>query len=195
MVLLGLLSLTPCPRPPFLVPFSFFFFFFHAVPATYRSSQTMVRLELQLWSIPQPWQHRIQATSATHATACGNTTSLTHWARPGIELTPSWTLCQVFYPLIHNRNSSWFHFTYHPYLKWNIISQGLLCHLTFPPTPGEVHLLYTCIGHWYLRIPHLWIQLTMLEKYQKYLEKNPRNFQKAKLKFATHWQLLTQHLC
>ena len=41
--------------------------------------------------IPQPQQHRIQTTSVTYTTAHGNTGSLTHWARPGIEPT-SWVL-------------------------------------------------------------------------------------------------------
>ena len=34
---------------------------------------------------PQPQQCGIPATSATYTTAHGNTGSLTHWARPGIE--------------------------------------------------------------------------------------------------------------
>ena len=35
----------------------------------------------------------------------GNTRSLSHWARPGIELTFSRTLCWVLNPLSHNGNS------------------------------------------------------------------------------------------
>ena len=41
-------------------------------------------------SIPQPQQRQIRATSVTHTTAHGNTGSLTHWARPGIEPVSSW---------------------------------------------------------------------------------------------------------
>ena len=52
-----------------------------------------VKLELQVWSTPQPWQHQIWATSATY------TGSLTHWARTGIKLVSFWALCQV-----HNSN-------------------------------------------------------------------------------------------
>ena len=39
-----------------------------------------------------PQQHGIRATSATYTTANGNTGSLTHWARPGIESVSSWIL-------------------------------------------------------------------------------------------------------
>ena len=41
--------------------------------------------ELQLKPAPQPQQHQIQAPSANYAAAYGNTGSLTHWVRPGIE--------------------------------------------------------------------------------------------------------------
>ena len=45
------------------------------------------------------------AAAATNTIACGNTTSLTQWARPGIELTSSPRLCRVLNPLSHNGNS------------------------------------------------------------------------------------------
>ena len=38
---------------------------------------------------PEPQQRQIQATCATYTTAHGNTGSLTHWGRPGIEPTTS----------------------------------------------------------------------------------------------------------
>ena len=41
----------------------------------------------------------------TYATAWGNTGSLTHWAKPGIEPTTSRTLCWVLNPLNHSGNS------------------------------------------------------------------------------------------
>ena len=44
------------------------------------------------WPTPQPQQHKIPAASAIYTTAHGNARSLTHWARPGIELTFSWIL-------------------------------------------------------------------------------------------------------
>ena len=40
----------------------------------------------------QPQECWIQAKSATYTTAHGNTGSLTHWARPGIEAATSWFL-------------------------------------------------------------------------------------------------------
>ena len=44
---------------------------------------------------PQPQQCQIPDSSATYAAACSNTRSSTHWVRPGIEPTSSWTLCWV----------------------------------------------------------------------------------------------------
>ena len=41
---------------------------------------------------PQPQQRGIRAASGTYTTAHGNTESLTHWARPGIEPATSWFL-------------------------------------------------------------------------------------------------------
>ena len=41
---------------------------------------------------PQPQQSRIQAASVTYTTAPGNTKSLTHWVRPGIEPMSLWIL-------------------------------------------------------------------------------------------------------
>ena len=42
--------------------------------------------------MPQPQQHPIQATSVTYTTVHGNTRSLTHWVRPGVEPKSSWML-------------------------------------------------------------------------------------------------------
>ena len=42
------------------------------------------------WSTPQPQQCLIQGMSMTYPTAHGNAGSLTHGARPGIELASSW---------------------------------------------------------------------------------------------------------
>ena len=41
---------------------------------------------------PQPQQCQIQVVSSTYTTAHGNTRSLTHWARSGIEPASSWIL-------------------------------------------------------------------------------------------------------
>jgi len=40
----------------------------------------------------EPQWHQIWTESSTHTTAHGNTRSLTHWARPGIEPATSWFL-------------------------------------------------------------------------------------------------------
>ena len=42
--------------------------------------------------MPQPREHRIRAVSVTYTTAHGNTRSITHWVRPGIEPASSWIL-------------------------------------------------------------------------------------------------------
>ena len=44
------------------------------------------------WPTPQPQQCEIQATFVTYTTVHGNTESLTHWARLGIEPASSWIL-------------------------------------------------------------------------------------------------------
>ena len=41
---------------------------------------------------PQPQQRQMRASRATYTTALGNARSLTHGARPGIELATSWFL-------------------------------------------------------------------------------------------------------
>ena len=46
-----------------------------------------------MWKVQsQPRQRGIQAAPATYATACSNTGSLTHWARPWIKPASSWIL-------------------------------------------------------------------------------------------------------
>ena len=56
--------------------------------------------------MPELQQHGIRAMSVTHTTAHGNTRSLTHWARPGIEPATSWFLVRFVNPLCHDRNST-----------------------------------------------------------------------------------------
>ena len=55
--------------------------------------------------MPQPWQHRIPAPSVTYAAAYGNTRSLAHWARPGIEPTSSCRQWRILNLLNHNGNA------------------------------------------------------------------------------------------
>ena len=59
-----------------------------AIPAAYGSSQARDQIGLQLWPMPQPWQHWIRAASESYAAACSSAGSSTHWARPGIKLNP-----------------------------------------------------------------------------------------------------------
>ena len=54
-----------------------------------------VKSQLQLLVYTQSQQHQIQAASVTHAIACGNTGSLSHSARPGIEHASSWILVRL----------------------------------------------------------------------------------------------------
>ena len=56
--------------------------------------------------MPQPQQHKIQTTSLTCATACGNARFLTHWSRPGIKTLILMDTSCVLNLLSHNRNSS-----------------------------------------------------------------------------------------
>ena len=51
---------------------------------------------------PQPQQCQSPAASATYTTSHGNTGSLTHWARPGIEPSSLQRQHGVFDPLDHN---------------------------------------------------------------------------------------------
>ena len=49
--------------------------------------------------ILQPWQHQLQAASATYTTVHGNARSVTHWARPGIETLSSQRQHWILNPL------------------------------------------------------------------------------------------------
>ena len=84
--------------------FSYLFFFLWPHP------RHMKVPWLQLKPMLKPEQHQISATSVTYTTAGGNAKCLTHWARPGMEPTASWTLRWVFNLLSHNRNSHIFYF-------------------------------------------------------------------------------------
>ena len=44
------------------------------------------------WPMAEPWQSRIRAPSLNYTTAHGNTGSLIHWVKSGIEPTSSWIL-------------------------------------------------------------------------------------------------------
>ena len=83
----------------------FFFCFYNRTFCTWKFPGSGVELELHLQPTPQPQQHWIRATSATYATAWGNTRSLTHWLRPGIKPASPLRQCLVLNLLSHNGNS------------------------------------------------------------------------------------------
>ena len=67
----------------------FFFNLFRAIPAAYGGSQARNRIGAVAVSLHHSQTRQIQASSATYTTAHGNTWSLTHRARTGIEPTSS----------------------------------------------------------------------------------------------------------
>ena len=84
----------------FLVFFDFFFFLlllFMATPAAYGNFKDEGGIRAAA--------ARIWAASVNYIAAHSNTGSLTHWVRPEIEPTSSWTLCWVLNPVNHNGNS------------------------------------------------------------------------------------------
>ena len=68
-------------------PMNYFFFFFLGPHL-----QPMKVSGLGVWPMPEPKQQQIRAASVNYAAACGNSRSLTHWARPRIEPLSSWIL-------------------------------------------------------------------------------------------------------
>ena len=76
----------------------FFFFFLGLHPWHLKVPRLGVQSEPQLpmpqppMPQPQPQQHQLWATSSSYTTAHGNTGSLIHWTRPGIEHATSWFL-------------------------------------------------------------------------------------------------------
>ena len=83
----------------------FFKSFLWPYPRHMEVPELRVKSELQLQASAQPQQCRSQAPPVTHTAACGNDGSLTHWVRPGMELTSSRILGQVLNLLSHNGNS------------------------------------------------------------------------------------------
>ena len=69
-----------------------FILLFRAALKAYGNSRAGVKSELQPLAYTTAQQCRIWAVSETYTTAHGNGRSLTHWARPGIELQSSWIL-------------------------------------------------------------------------------------------------------
>ena len=86
----------------------FFFFFFSWLWLWHGSSQARGWIGAAaacLTPVPQPRQHLICAASVTYTEVCGNTRSLSHWARPGIKPISSQRQCHILNPWSHGGNS------------------------------------------------------------------------------------------
>ena len=88
--------LTHCAmvETPEYIFFSFFFF----------SSSLFNPCFLRHMEVHRP-EIKLELQLQAYITAWGNNGTLTHWTRPGIKPSTSWTLCQVLNPLSHNGNS------------------------------------------------------------------------------------------
>ena len=77
----------------FLGSVTHFLFLFYGAPTTCEGSQAKESNQsCSCQPTPEPQQCCNWAASVTYTTAHGNAGSLTHWARPGIELTTLWFL-------------------------------------------------------------------------------------------------------
>ena len=77
----------------FLFVYKFFFFIFFVFLRPHPQYKDVPRLGGPIGTIGASLRHsHSNARSVTYTTAHGNTRSLTHWARPGIEPTTSWFL-------------------------------------------------------------------------------------------------------
>ena len=75
----------------FLPCFFFFFFFKSHTCGIWRFPGYGWNRSCSRWPTPQPRQRQIRAASVTYTIAPGNTGSLAHGARPGIEPVSPWT--------------------------------------------------------------------------------------------------------
>ena len=92
--------------------FFFLFFLVMAAPAAYGSSQARGRIEAA--TVAYATAMATMDSSCICCLHCSNTRSLTHWARPGIEPTSSWTVC-----LVLNQLNQWeLHGFFFFFLRW-----------------------------------------------------------------------------
>ena len=100
----------PAGLPLMFILLHCIYFLFMATPGAYGSSGlgSNRNCSCRPTPQPQPQQHQIPASSATYTAAWGNAEPLSHWPRPGIEPTSSWTLCRFLNPRSHNGNSLMF---------------------------------------------------------------------------------------
>ena len=76
----------------FLFTFIYLFIFVLLGPHPWHTEIPRLRVKLELQLPASATATATQAVSATYTTAWGNTRSLTHWARPGIEPASLWIL-------------------------------------------------------------------------------------------------------
>ena len=88
--------------------------------------------------MPQPQQRWIRVASTTHASACSNAGSSTHWSKPGIEHTSSWTLCWALNLLRATTGTPLNHFKVCSSLALSTFT--ILCHHRHHPCPKLFHL-------------------------------------------------------
>ena len=103
----------------------------------------VVKFELQLQPTPQLEQCQIWATSVTYTAACSNTRSLTHWGRPGIQPTSSWTLCKLLNLLSHTGTPVYSFKSYFLLRKLNLWLQKALVLHWLPSVFGSPKVLST----------------------------------------------------
>ena len=85
--------------------FIFYFYFFacfRASPAAYGSSQARVWIGAAAAGVCHSHSNAgSELLSVNYTTAHGNTGSLTHWVRPGVELASSWILVGAQWELLY----------------------------------------------------------------------------------------------
>ena len=110
-------------------------FLFMATPGAYGRSWARGRIRAAATGLGHSKPDLSCTASETYATACCNTGFLTHWARPGIETTPSGTLPNL---LSHKRNSL------------SVTLKTLLI-ISFEVLPSQF-FFFSTIKHWDIKI-------------------------------------------
>ena len=123
-----------------------------ATPAAYESSQALGWIGAAAVAYATATPHWIWGTIAIYSKACGNARSLTHWMRPGMEPTSSWTLCQVLNLLCHTGTpkisfffrriiiTSIIHFTYSFFCHWMFRLFSYLCYCEWSCNEHEAQI-------------------------------------------------------
>ena len=104
------------------------------------------------WPMPPPQQCQIPAASATYTAVCGNTGSLTHWVRPGIEPTSSWIPVRFLTCWATMRTHVFFFFFGHTGSIWKFpgqassVSCSCYLHHSYSDTGSWIHCAGLGIG-------------------------------------------------